>query len=43
MILKELKEMLETDNKTINYKLESINHQIIKVWVKEKLLKEYQY
>jgi hypothetical protein len=43
MILKELKEMLETDNETINYKLESINNQIIKVWVKEKLSKEYQY
>lgn len=43
MILKELKELLETDNETINYKLESINNQIIKVWVKEKLSKEYQY
>ena len=31
------------DNKIINYKLESINNQIIKVWVKEKLSKEYQY
>ena len=41
MILRELKELLETNNQTINYKLETINHQIIKVWVKEKLSKEY--
>ena len=43
MILKKLSELLETDKETINYKLESINNQIIKVWVKEKLSKEYQY
>lgn len=41
MILRELKELLEIDNHPINYKLETINHQIIKVWVKEKLLEEY--
>ena len=43
MILNELKELLETNSETTNYKLETINHQIIKVWVKEKLSKEYQY
>lgn len=41
MILRELKELLEIENKSVNYKLETINNQIIKVWVKEKLSKEY--
>jgi hypothetical protein len=41
LIRRELKELLETDHQVINYKLETINHQIIKVWVKEKLSKEY--
>ena len=40
IILKELNELLEVDNHPINNKLETINHQIIKVWVKEKLLKK---
>jgi len=43
IILNELKKLLETDHKTTNYTLETINNQIIKVWVKEKLSKEYQY
>lgn len=43
IILTELKELLETDETTVNYKLETINNQIIEVWVKEKLSKEYQY
>ncbi|MFK7772159.1 MAG: hypothetical protein AB8F94_08465 [Saprospiraceae bacterium] len=40
-ILKELKELLEIDSHPTNNKLETINNQIIKVWVKEKLSKEY--
>lgn len=43
MILKELSKMLETDNKKVENKLESINNQIIKVWVKDKLSKVYQH
>lgn len=41
MILMELKKLLETDHQIINYNLETINQQIIKVWVKEKISKEY--
>jgi len=41
MILRKLKELLETKNQRINHKLETINNQIIKVWVKEKLSKQY--
>ncbi|MFK8007725.1 MAG: hypothetical protein AB8H03_15210 [Saprospiraceae bacterium] len=39
MVLRELKELLEVENHGINHKLDIINHQIIKVWVKEKLSK----
>lgn len=37
MILRELQELLETKNKRNNSNIETINNQIIKVWVKEKL------